>query len=115
MSNSERGKSTEAGGEGARDPEEIREDISQSREELGGTVAAVAEKADVKAQAQAKKEELKGQASAKAKELTDKAKEVAPDSAGEGVQQAQRFAKESPMAFAGVFLAGLLFGRLLSR
>ena len=72
---------------------------------------------DVKQQAQAKAEELKGQAGAKAKELSDKAKEAAPDSAREGVQQAQRLAKENPvpLALAGAFLAGVVLGRLLSR
>jgi ElaB/YqjD/DUF883 family membrane-anchored ribosome-binding protein len=118
MSASERGKSSTAtGAEESREPEEIREDIEQTREELGETVVAMAEKTDVKKQAQAKAEELKGQAGAKAKELSDKAKEVAPDSATEGVQQAQRLAKENPvpLAFVGVFVAGVVFGRLLSR
>jgi ElaB/YqjD/DUF883 family membrane-anchored ribosome-binding protein len=118
MSASERGKSsTAAGANESREPEEIREDIEQTREELGDTVAAMAEKTDVKRQAQAKAEELKGQAGAKAKELRDKAKEVAPDSATEGVQQAQQLAKENPvpLAFVGVFVAGVVFGRLLSR
>jgi hypothetical protein len=118
MSNSERGKSSTAtGANESREPKEIREDIEQTREELGDTVAAMAEKTDVKQQARAKAGELKGQAGAKAKELSAKAKEAAPDSAGEGVEQAQRLAKENPMplAFAGVFLAGVVFGRLLSR
>jgi F0F1-type ATP synthase assembly protein I len=118
MSASEKGTpSTEAGAKEPRDPEQIREDIEQTREELGETVAAVAGKTDVKGQAKAKAEELKGQAGAKAKELSEKAKEVAPDSAAEGAQQAQQLAKENPMplAFVGVFLAGVVFGRLLSR
>ncbi len=117
MSASEKGRSSTAtGAKESREPEEIREDIEQTREELGDTVAAMAEKTDVKQQAQAKAEELKGQAGAKAKELSEKAKEVAPDSATEGVQQVQQLAKENPMlAFAGVFLAGVVFGRLLSR
>jgi hypothetical protein len=118
MSTSEKGKaSSTAGAKESRDPEQIREDIAQTREELGETVAAVAGKTDVKQQAKAKAGELKGQAGEKAKELSDKAKEVAPDSAAEGAQQAQRLAKENPMpvVFVGVFLAGVLFGRLLSR
>lgn len=118
MSASEQGKpSAEAGAKESREPEQIREDIEQTREELGETVAAMAGKTDVKQQAQAKAGELKGQAGAKAKELSEKAKEVAPESATEGVQQAQQLAKENPMplAFAGVFLAGVVFGRLLSR
>ena len=108
---------TAASTEETREPAEIREDIDQTRDELGDTVAAMAEKTDVKQQAQAKAEELKAQAGAKAKELSDKAKEVAPESAEEGVQQAQRLAKENPvpMAIGGAFLAGMVFGRLLSR
>jgi hypothetical protein len=118
MSASEKGKSSTAtGAKESRGPEEIREDIEQTREELGETVAAVAGKTDVKQQAKAKAGELKGQAGVKAKELSDKAKEVAPDSATEGAQQAQRLAKENPLplVFVGVFLAGVLFGKLLSR
>lgn len=118
MSASEKGKSSTAtGAKESREPEEIRGDIEQTREELGDTVAAMAEKTDVKQQAKARAGELKGQASEKAKELSEKAKEAAPDSAGEGVQQAQRLAQENPMplAFVGIFLAGVVFGRLLSR
>jgi methyl-accepting chemotaxis protein len=40
-------------------PEEIREEIEETREELGDTVAAVAEKTDVKKQAKAKVEDVK--------------------------------------------------------
>lgn len=90
----------------ARSPEQIRDDIDQTREELGETVAAVADKADVKKQAKAK-----------VHELGDKAKQAAPDSAGEGVEQAQQFAQANPvpLAIGGAFLAGLVLGRILSR
>lgn len=88
MSASERGQSSTAtGADESREPEEIREDIEQTREELGGTVAAMAEKTDVKKQAGAKVEELKG-----------KAQE-----------------NPMPMALAGTFVAGFLLGRLVSR
>jgi hypothetical protein len=117
MSAAEQEASPTVNAKGSSDPEEIREDIEQTRGELGETVAALAEKTDVKQQAQAKAEELKGQASAKARELGDKAKEMAPDPAGEGVQQAQRIVQENPMpmALAGTFITGLLLGRLFSR
>lgn len=118
MSAAEQGKSLAAvEAKGSEQPEEIRGDIEQTREELGETVAALAEKTDVKQQAKIKAEELKGQASTKARELGDKAKEMAPDSAEEGMQQAQRIAQENPvpMALAGTFLAGFLLGRLFSR
>jgi ElaB/YqjD/DUF883 family membrane-anchored ribosome-binding protein len=42
-----------------RDPEEIREEIESRRQELGETVAALAEKADVKAKAKDKVEDAK--------------------------------------------------------
>ena len=39
-------------------PEEIRRDIERTRRELGDTVEALSQKADVKAQARQKKEEV---------------------------------------------------------
>jgi len=110
-----------------REPEEIRTDIEQTREELGDTAGAVAEKADVKAQATAKVEEVKQQASGKAqeakekaKEVTDqaaaKAKEIAPESAAPTIEKAQSFAGEKPLVVIGVALiAMVVVGRLLSR
>jgi hypothetical protein len=57
------------------DPEVLREEIAQTREELGDTVAALSEKSDVKAQASAKADELK----AKAQEVTETARVQARD------------------------------------
>jgi Protein of unknown function (DUF3618) len=87
-------------------PEQIREEIEGTREELGDTVAAVAAKTDVKQQAQAK-----------AKELGEKAKAAAPESPAEGVQQAQALAKQNPKPFAvaGVLIAALILWRLWRR
>jgi ElaB/YqjD/DUF883 family membrane-anchored ribosome-binding protein len=105
-------------------PEEIREEIEGTREELGDTVAAVTEKTDVKKQAQAKVEDVKAQASEKAdeakqkaKELGDKAKAAAPESPSEGVQQAQTLAKQNPkpVAIAGAVVGLLVLWRLLRR
>jgi hypothetical protein len=85
-----------------RSPEEIREDIEQTREELGDTAAAVAQKTDVKKQAKAKASGVK---------------EKAPDSAGAALERAQRFAEENPAALAvgGAFIAGFALGRRRSR
>lgn len=44
---------------GTRDPEQIERDIERTRRELADTVAAVAEKADVKGQAKQKVNETK--------------------------------------------------------
>jgi len=57
------------------DPEVLREEIAQTREELGDTVAALTDKSDVKAQAAAKADELK----AKAQEATENARTQAQD------------------------------------
>jgi ElaB/YqjD/DUF883 family membrane-anchored ribosome-binding protein len=125
MSAAERGPAQTTDEEqGTRDPAEIREEIEDRREELGETVAAVAERTDVKKQAQAKKDELKeratekaSEAKAKVNEATEKAKEAAPESATEGVQEAQRLAQDNPvpLAIAGAFVVGLVLGRMLSR
>lgn len=107
-----------------RSPEEIREDIEETREQLGDTAAAVAQKTDVKQQAKAKVSGVKEKASAKADSVkqtaTAKREEVAekaPDSAGAAVQRAQRFAQENPAALAvgGAFIAGFALGKLRSR
>jgi hypothetical protein len=112
------------GSEEPKAPAEIRAEIDQTREELGDTVEALAEKTDVKAQAKAKVEDVKGQAQAKAdeakakaKKLGDKAKAAAPESPQEGVAQAQALAKENPkpLAIAGGILALLILWRLLRR
>jgi ElaB/YqjD/DUF883 family membrane-anchored ribosome-binding protein len=84
--------------QGTRDPAEIREEIEDTREELGETVAAVAERTDVKKQAQAKKDEVKERAAEKAGEAKAKAQE-----------------NPVPMAIAGAFVAGLMLGRMLWR
>ena len=60
---------------GPDDPEALREEIAQTREELGDTMAALTEKSDVKAQASAKADELK----AKAQEATEAARVQAQD------------------------------------
>lgn len=51
-------------GEGKRGPREIREDIEQTREELGETVEALAAKTDVAGQAKAKVADTKERARA---------------------------------------------------
>jgi ElaB/YqjD/DUF883 family membrane-anchored ribosome-binding protein len=78
-------------------PEEIREEIADTREELGDTVAAVTEKTDVKKQAKAKVEDIKAQAS-------------------EGAAQARALAKQNPPVAIGAAVVGLLvLWRLLRR
>ncbi len=124
MNAADKGATQTTDEKGSRDPAQIREEIEETRGELGETVAAVAEKSDVKQHAKDKADELKSQAAGKAeeakekvKEVGEKAKEAAPDSATEGVQQAQQLAQENPvpLAIGAAFLAGVIVGRLFSR
>jgi ElaB/YqjD/DUF883 family membrane-anchored ribosome-binding protein len=120
-------KTTQESG-GTRDPDEIEAEIDQTREELGDTVAAVTEKADVKKQAKAKAADAKKKATAKKdaakqkatatkEQVTDKVKEVAPESTAAGVQQAQQLARRNPtpvivgVAAFGAFILGWAMGR----
>ncbi len=99
-----------------RSPEEISEEIAETREELGDTVEALAGKADVKGQAKAKVDEAKGEAKAKvdeAKIKVDSAKGEAKakvDSAAQSVQD-----NPVPVAVAAAFAAGVIVGWLLGR
>jgi hypothetical protein len=57
------------------DPDQLRGEIAEAREELGETVAALAAKADVKGQAKDKVYEQKARARAKLNEVTGQLKE----------------------------------------
>ena len=93
-----------------RTPEEIEADIEATRRDMGDTVAAVAEKADVKAQAKLKVDEAK----TRVKERVDAAK---PDSAGDGAGKAGRLASEHrrELVIGGAVLFAFLLGRASGR
>ena len=98
----------------AKDPEQLREEIEETRRELGDTVEALAAKADVKARVKDKVGATKESAAQKKDELLGKARETSPDSVSAGASQATQKAKENPLpvAAAGAFVAGFLIGRL---
>jgi ElaB/YqjD/DUF883 family membrane-anchored ribosome-binding protein len=115
-----------------RDPEQIKKEIEETREELGDTVAAVAEKADVKKQAKAKVADVKQQAAEKVsgvkekaagtkEQVSAKAQEATPETAAAGArqtsQQVAQVARENPIhAAAGTaFALGLVIGWLYGR
>lgn len=97
----------------ARDPDRIQDEIEQTRAELGDTVEALAQKADVKAQAKRKVDETK----ASVAERIGKAREASPDTAVSAVSTASRKAQANPLPLAalGAFAAGFLAGRLTKR
>ena len=111
-------------GDAPKSPEEIRQEIDQTRDELGDTVEALAAKTDVKAQVSDRVETIKQDAATRvdslkqdAAERIDKAKEAVPDSAGEGAQQVADTVKAKPVPYTagGAFLAGFLLGWLFGR
>ena len=92
-------------GEAKTDPDEVREDIRQTREELGDTVEALAGKADVK-----------GQAKAKAEHVRERVSGVTPEGAKQAAAQAGSTAQERPLpAIAIAFGVGLATGWLVKR
>ncbi len=96
-------------------PEQLREEIKETRDELGDTVEALAEKADVKAQAKDRLSIVKETAQQKKDEFVSKARGAAPDSASTGAQQVAATVQQRPVPFtaAAAFVVGVLFGRLL--
>jgi ElaB/YqjD/DUF883 family membrane-anchored ribosome-binding protein len=96
-----------------REPQEIRSDIEETRQELGDTAASLAEKADVKAQAKQKVEETKASVAEKKDEWVGKAREASPQGAASAATSVSQKARENrlPLAAAGAFLLGLLIGR----
>ena len=100
-----------------KDPEQIREEIEETRRELGDTVEALAAKADVKARMREKVVSTKDSAAQKKDDLMGKAKGASPDSVSSGATQVTQKAKENPvpLGVAGAFLGGFLLGRITKR
>lgn len=107
-----------------RTPEQVREEIEQTREEFGDTVAALAHKTDVKAQAKHAVEETKATVSGKVSEIgadvgakkdafTSSARDAAPESVSEaGAQLAGVAQRHRDMLIAvAAFGVGVLIGR----
>lgn len=99
--------------EDERSPEQIRADIDRTREEVGDTVEALAEKTDVKRQVQQQVDDIKTRLGRRRQELSAKAKRATPDGAQEGGQQVVTKVKENPapVALAGALVVGYLLGR----
>src|SRR3954466_2142606 len=98
-------------------PEELRADIERTREDLGDTVAALAEKTDVKTRARDQVSEVKQNVNDKRTELMRKARESSPDGASSAAVQVRAKAQENPIPTAALaaFVGGFLFGRITKR
>jgi ElaB/YqjD/DUF883 family membrane-anchored ribosome-binding protein len=80
------------------DPDELREEIAATREDLGETVQALADKANVKA---------------RAREMVKERKQQAGHAAEHGVQAVRR--RPLPFAVVAALLVGLFIGAFLQR
>ena len=98
-------------------PEQLREEIGQTRKQLGDTVEALAAKTDVKAQVKVRAASVKDTAQQKKDEFVSAAKNATPESASAGAQQVATTVQDKPLPFAagGAFAAGLLVGWLAGR
>ena len=96
-----------------RTPEEIEADIERTRRDMGDTVAAVAEKADVKSQAKQKVDDVKARLAEKKDDVLNRSRDAAPESAGDGAGKVARVANENrrPLIIGGAVLVAFLLGR----
>ncbi|MBV9819496.1 MAG: DUF3618 domain-containing protein [Solirubrobacterales bacterium] len=115
----------ELGGDAERSPEQLRAEIEQTREEMGDTVAALAEKTDVKAQAQRAAQNARATATAKVNEIKGSvpfrkddagasgSPEAAVGSAGDAGKQLAGLAQRNRVGLmvGGALLVGILIGR----
>lgn len=87
-----------------REPEQIKAEIEDTREDLGDTVAALAEKTDVKAQAKKKADETKEQAQAKLNEASATAKTTLSELPEKAQQNPLPYAAAAVGALAAIWL-----------
>ena len=99
------------------DPAVLRDEIERTRQDLGDTVAALAEKTDVKARAKEKVSEVRQNVTEKKTELMGRARESSPDGANSAAVQVRAKAQENPIPSAALaaFVGGFLFGRITKR
>jgi ElaB/YqjD/DUF883 family membrane-anchored ribosome-binding protein len=99
------------------DPRELRAEIERTRQDLGDTVAALAEKTDVKARARDKVAEVRHTVNEKRTEMVGRARESSPDGASSAAVKVRTKAEENPVAAGALaaFVGGFLIGRITSR
>ena len=101
-------------------PAELRAEIERTRQDLGDTVAALAEKTDVKARAKEKVAEVKTNVNEKKAQLMSRGSGSTGGSsqaAGTAVTQVKTKAQQNPVPTAALaaFVGGWLFGRITKR
>ena len=101
-------------------PAELRAEIERTRQDLGDTVAALAEKTDVKARAKEKVAEVKTTVNEKKAQLMSRSSGATGGSSQGGsaaVTQVKTKAQQNPVPTAALaaFVGGWLFGRITKR
>ena len=117
------GDAAQAGSEPPTDVEQARREVEQTRAEMGDTVEALSQKADLKAQYRQRMEERKAtlrrrqdELKAKARQARGRASGATPDDAKRTASQLAQTAEQRPFPAIGVaFGAGLLLGWLIAR
>jgi ElaB/YqjD/DUF883 family membrane-anchored ribosome-binding protein len=104
-------------GQKSPEPEEVQRQIVETREELGDTVEALAQKANVKARTKKKVAEAQETVKAKVGVVQGKTSDATPDQAKRTAVQAADNVRERPLpAIAmGAFVSGVIVGWLLTR
>ena len=97
----------------SQNPEQLRSEIEETREDLGETVAALASKTDVKSRAKEKVDDVKSKVTGKKDDVAGKVTEATPDSPGQ-VGDAVK-GNPVPVAVIGALAAGLIVGILIRR
>ena len=99
------------------DPALLRAEIERTRRDLGDTVAALAEKTDVKARAKEKVAEVRRNVSGKRAELAERARESSPDGTNSAAVQVREKAQANPVPVAAIaaLAGGFLLGRITKR
>ena len=91
------------------DPDAIRQDIEQTREQMGETIDAIGYKADVKSRAKESVKEKVGGVMGRANDATPSTGDMK-----QGAQQAVSIAQENPLGLAvGAVAAGFIAGMLI--
>jgi hypothetical protein len=107
-----------------RTPEQLREEIKQTRGELGDTVAALSAKTDVRGQAKhavneakeavtSQASNIKGTVTGRKQELTSSVEKSTPDSVSDAGRRVTGMVKQNSrvLALLAAFGVGLLIGR----
>jgi hypothetical protein len=98
------------------DPEAIRQDIEQTREQMGETIGAIGYKTDVKSRAKESVTDKTDAIKSKVGGVMGRANESTPSTGDvkQGAQQAVSVAQENPLGLAiGAVAAGFIAGMLI--